>query len=74
MKISVGSNQLNDVRAEDLIEQAFKVSQGLTRLQATFIRWRSAEPPLIPRLEAMVAWAGLPDQDNDEQKPLASKK
>jgi Zn-dependent protease with chaperone function len=74
VKISVGSNQLNDVRAEDLIEQAFKVSQGLTRLQATFIRWRSAEPPLIPRLEAMVAWVGLPDQDNDERKPLASKK
>lgn len=70
VKISVGSNQLNDVRAEDLIEQAFKVSQGLIRLQALLIRWRSAEPPLIPRLEAMVAWAGLPGQDTDKRKPL----
>lgn len=60
VKISVGTNQLNDVRAEDLIEQAFKVSQGLTRLQALLVRWRSTVPPLIPRLENMVAWAGLP--------------
>jgi hypothetical protein len=60
LKMSVGSNQLNEVRGEDLIEQAFKVSQGLTRFQATLIRWRSPEPPLIRRLEAMVEWAGLP--------------
>jgi Zn-dependent protease with chaperone function len=60
VKISVGSNQLSDVRAEDLVAQAYKVSQGLTRLQAILIRWRSLEPPLVPRLEAMVAWAGLP--------------
>jgi len=60
VKISVGTNQLKDVRVEDFIEQAFKVSQGLTRFQATLIRWRSTVPPLIPRLEQMVAWAGLP--------------
>ena len=60
VKISVGTNQLNDVRAEDLIEQAFKVSQGLSCWQATLIRWRSPVPPLIPRLEAMIEWAGLP--------------
>jgi hypothetical protein len=74
VKISVGTNQLNDVRGEDLIEQAFKVSQGLTRFQAMLIRWRSADPPLIPRLEAMVAWAGLPDQNTDERQPLTLKK
>jgi hypothetical protein len=60
VKLSVGSNQLNDVRAKDVIEQAFKVSQGFTRLQAIAIRWQSPTPPLISRLEAMVAWAGLP--------------
>jgi Zn-dependent protease with chaperone function len=60
VKISVGSNQLNSVRAKDLIEQAFNVSQGIPRLQAVLIRWQSPTPPLIPRLEAMVAWAGLP--------------
>jgi len=60
IKISVGTNQLDHVRTEDLIEQAFKVSQGITRIQALTIRWRSSVPPLIPRLESMVAWAGLP--------------
>ena len=60
VKISVGTNQLNDVRTEDLIDQAFKVSHGLTRVQAMLIRWRSTVPPLIPRLENMVTWAGLP--------------
>ena len=60
VKISVGANQLGDVRVEDLIGQAFKVSQGFTRLQATLVRLRSPVPPLIARLEAMVAWAGLP--------------
>jgi Zn-dependent protease with chaperone function len=59
VKISVGTKQSDEVRTEDLIEQAFKVSQGFPRLQAMFIRWRSSELPLIPRLEAMVAWAGL---------------
>jgi Zn-dependent protease with chaperone function len=60
VKISVGTNQINEVRALDFIEQAFKVSQSLTRVQAMLIRWRSTVPPLITRLENMVAWAGLP--------------
>ncbi|HUN58653.1 MAG TPA: M48 family metalloprotease [Candidatus Binataceae bacterium] len=60
LKISVGTDQVAGIRGEDLIEQAFKVSHGLTRLQAILIRWRSPTPPLIPRLEAMVEWAGLP--------------
>lgn len=60
VKISVGTNQLSDIRGEDLIEQAFKVSQGINRLHGMLIRWQSRIPPLIPRLEAMIAWAGLP--------------
>jgi hypothetical protein len=60
IKISVGSNQLNDVQAKDLIEQAFNFSQGITLLQAILIRWQSSTPPLISRMEAMVAGAGLP--------------
>jgi hypothetical protein len=59
IKISVGTNQFSEVQADDLIEQAFKVNQGITRLQAMLIRWRSPIPPLISRLEAMVAWTGL---------------
>jgi hypothetical protein len=64
VKISVGTKQLPDVRAEDLIEQAFKLNRGLSRIQAPLIRWRSPIPPLIPRLQAMVAWAGLPLKEN----------
>lgn len=60
VKLSVGANQIADVRVEDLIEQAFKVSQGLSRFQARFVSWRTSVPPLIPRLQAMVEWAGLP--------------
>jgi hypothetical protein len=60
VKISVGTNQVDFVRTEDFIEQAFKVTQSLTRVQAMLVRWRSPVPPLIPRLENMVAWAGLP--------------
>lgn len=45
VKISVDTNQFPKVRAEDLIEQAFKVSQGVTRFQAMLIRWRSSTPP-----------------------------
>jgi len=66
VKISVGTKQLPELRAEDLIEQAFRLNRGLSRIQAPLIRWRSPIPPLIPRLEAMVAWAGLPLKSNED--------
>lgn len=59
VKLSVGTRQLDHVTAEDLVEQAFKLNQGLTRFQARLIQWRSPLPPLIARLEAIIAWAGL---------------
>ena len=43
-----------------MLEQALKLSRTSSRIQAMFIRWRSAAPPLIPRLEAMLLWAGRP--------------
>ena len=59
VKLCVGTRQLDDVRAEDLVEQAFKLNQGLTKLQARLIQLRSPIPPLIARVEAIIAWAGL---------------
>jgi Zn-dependent protease with chaperone function len=59
VKLSVGPNLLSEVRAEDLIHQAAKVNQGLTRFQAMLIRSRSPVPPFIQRLEAMLEWAGV---------------
>ena len=60
LKISVGTNQAREIRIEDMLEQALKLSRTSSRIQAMFIRWRSAVPPLIPRLEAMLLWAGPP--------------
>ncbi len=55
VKLSVGPNQLSNVRTDDLIQQALKVNQGLAML----IRWRSPVPPFIERLKAMIEWAGI---------------
>jgi Zn-dependent protease with chaperone function len=65
IKLSVGSNQALEVRGDDLIEQAFKLTQGMTRMHAAMIHWQSSTPPFIHRLEAMVEWAGLPRGESD---------
>jgi len=65
VKLSVGSKQLREVRADDLIEQAFRLTQGTSLVQATLIRWQSSTPPFIYRLQAMVEWAGLPSAENE---------
>jgi Zn-dependent protease with chaperone function len=65
VKLSVGSKQIDEVRIEDFVEQAFKLSQSFARVQAALIRWRTPIPPLIPRLESMIAWAGFPPLERD---------
>ena len=57
-----GTPQFAEIRPDALVEQAFKVTQGSARLQATMIRLQSVTPPLIHRLQAMVAWAGRPER------------
>lgn len=59
VKFSVGTNQLSEVRAGDLIQQSAKVNQGLSRIQTMVIRLRSPVAPFIQRLEAMLEWAGV---------------
>ena len=67
LKLSVGSAHLASLQPQDIVEQAFTASQGVSRLQGFLIRLRSTSPPLIPRLQAMVEWAGLPErQPHDE--------
>ena len=58
VKLSVGTAQLDAVRADDLLEQAYALTQGVSRLQASLIRLQATTPPLIPRLKAMLEWAG----------------
>ena len=53
----------------DLVQQAFTLGQGVNRLQALLIRLQSTTPPLIPRLEAMVEWAGIPERN----QPVSGK-
>jgi hypothetical protein len=59
-KLSVGRIQMREVRIEAIIAQACKVSRGISRAQAKLVDLQSTTPPLIFRLEAMVAWAGFP--------------
>jgi hypothetical protein len=60
VKLSVGSEQSREVRADDLIDQAYSLTQRTSLVHATLIRWQSSTPPFIYRLQAMVEWAGLP--------------
>lgn len=63
VKLAVGNAQAREVRGEDLIDQAYQLSRGVSRLHAWLIMLQSATPPLIYRLEAMVEWAGLPPRE-----------
>jgi len=68
VKLAIGNEQSHEVRADDLIEQAYRLSQRMSRVQATLIRWQSPMPPFIDRLEAMVEWAGLPSSGNEKPR------
>jgi Zn-dependent protease with chaperone function len=60
-KLSLGNLQVREVQQEALIDQAYELSRGLSRLQAwLIILFHSATPPMFLRLRAMVEWAGLP--------------
>jgi Zn-dependent protease with chaperone function len=60
-KLSLGNSQVREVREEDLIDQAYELRRGVSRLQACLIiLFHSATPPMFLRLRAMVEWAGLP--------------
>lgn len=65
INLDVGTTRYGESQPGDLVEQAFKLTQGMSRLQATMIRLQSKTLPLVPRLEAMVAWAGLPERPQD---------
>lgn len=60
-KLSLGNSQVREVREEDLLNQAYQLSRGVSRLHAWLIvLFHSAAPPMFVRLRAMVEWAGLP--------------
>jgi Zn-dependent protease with chaperone function len=60
-KLSLGNSQVREVQEEALIDQAYELSRGVSRLQAwLIILLHSSAPPMFLRLRAMVEWAGLP--------------
>jgi hypothetical protein len=63
LKFSVGNSQVRQVRGEDLVDQAYQLTRGVSRLHGWLITLQSATPPLIYRLKAMVEWAGRPPLD-----------
>lgn len=63
IKISVGNSQVRQVQNDDLIDQAYQLTRGVSRLHSWLITLQSATPPLIYRLKAMVEWAGPPPLD-----------
>jgi Zn-dependent protease with chaperone function len=65
IKLAVGTSQFPNVHGNDLVEQAYLLTQGMSRVQAKLIRLYSTTPPLILRLAAMVEWAGLPPREEE---------
>jgi len=60
-KLSLGNSQVREVQEGALIDQAYELSRGVSRLQAwLIILLHSSAPPMFLRLRAMVEWAGLP--------------
>jgi len=60
-KLSLGSSQVREVKEEALIDHAYELSRGVSRLQTwMIILLHSATPPMFLRLRAMVEWAGPP--------------
>jgi Zn-dependent protease with chaperone function len=65
IKLSVGSHEFGDLQGDDLLDQAYRLNQGMGRVQGSIIWITNAEPLLVGRLEKLVAWGGLPKQRSD---------
>ncbi len=63
VKLSVGTAQFSSIGEDELIEQAHKLNMGMNRLNTKLIQLQSSVPPLLLRLQAMVAWGGLPPRE-----------
>jgi hypothetical protein len=67
IKVAVGSRQIGEVAPDALLDQAYQCSSGWDRFHATLIHLQCATPLLIPRLQAMVEWAGLPEREEEPE-------
>jgi Zn-dependent protease with chaperone function len=62
VKLSVGNNEFHAMRADDLVDQVYRVNQGVNRVQASLIWATSTVPPHLRRVQELVVWGGLPKQ------------
>jgi Zn-dependent protease with chaperone function len=72
VKLGVGSHQYGDLHGDDLVDQAYQLNQGMSRVQAAILWITNAEPPMIRRVERLIAWGGLA-KDRVPEKPVETK-
>ncbi len=62
VKLSVGNNEFREMRGDDLVDQMYRVNEGINRVQAAVIWATSSAPPELRRLQELIVWGGLPKQ------------
>jgi Zn-dependent protease with chaperone function len=72
VKLGVGSHQYGDLQGDDLVDQAYQLNQGTSRLQAAIIWITNPDPPMVRRVEKLVAWGGLPKERAARAEAAAS--
>jgi hypothetical protein len=62
VKLGTGTNQFHEVRGDDLVDQLYRVNEGINVVMAAVIWTTSPVPPQLRRLLELVVWGGLPKQ------------
>jgi Zn-dependent protease with chaperone function len=72
VKLGTGNNQFHEVRADDLVDQMYRVNEGINVVTAAVIWTTSPVPPQLRRLLELVVWCGLPRQPAAQAESAAS--
>ena len=72
VKLGTGNNQWHEVRADDLVDQMYRVNEGINVVTAAVIWTTSPVPPQLRRLLELVVWCGLPRQPPAQAESAAS--
>ena len=72
VKLGTGNNQFHEVRGDDLVDQLYRVNEGINVVKAAVIWTTSPVPPQLRRLLELVVWGGLPRQPAAQAEAAAS--
>ena len=72
VKLGTGNNQFHEVRSDDLVDQLYRVNEGINVVTAAVIWTTSPVPPQLRRLLELVVWCGLPRQPPAQAEAAAS--